>query len=102
MTKRLIDIICPDCLASTVDVWLEPGQYPTCECGAQTERQWTSTASAHGDDIPGGIMIEHGLCYPGGAPRRFDTKSSIAKAAKAKGLHWGAFMHGSPSGRRWI
>jgi hypothetical protein len=66
------------------------------------ERLWTSAASAHGDDIVGGIDIEHGIGNPDGTAKRYYTKSSIAKAAKEKGLHWGAFLHGSPPGRTWV
>lgn len=101
--KRLIDIICSTCDYRDYDVWLEAGHYPSCpNCHTTMNRLWTSTASAIGDDIPGGIMIEHGLCYPDGSPRRYDSKKQIYKDAKAKGLHVGAFMHGSPHGRRWV
>lgn len=71
------------------------------ECGGKSYR----IISAHAvtaDDIPGGIMIEHGICNPDGSPKRYDSKSAIYKAAKAKGLHVGAFMHGSPHGRTWV
>ena len=103
--KRLVDIACSSesCTHREYDVWLEAGTYPACTtCGALMERLWTSTASAVGDDIPGGLTIEHGVCHADGTPRTFYTKSSIAKAAKEKGLHWGAFLHGSPPGRRWV
>lgn len=101
--RRLIDISCTSCTHCDYDVWLEAGDYPACSnCGAEMQRLWTSTASAIGDDIPGGIMIEHGLCHPGGAPKRYDSKSAIARDAKKKGLHWGAFVHGSPAGRAWF
>lgn len=74
---------------------MQIGEYPFCphEVGAN---------GAIGDDIPGGIMIEHGICHADGSPKRYDTKSSIAKAAKKAGLHWGAFLHGSPPGRTWV
>ncbi len=55
-----------------------------------------------GDDIPGGIMIEHGLCNADGSPRRWDSKKAMAKEARKRGLHQGAFLHGSPSGRTWF
>lgn len=38
------------------------------------------------DDLPGGVLIAHGLCHPDGTPRRFDSKSAIEKAAKVAGL----------------
>lgn len=38
------------------------------------------------DDIPGGVELAHGLCHPDGTPRRFDSRSSIRRAAAEKGL----------------
>ena len=38
------------------------------------------------DDIPGGMLIEHGLCHADGTPRRFDSRSSIRAEAAARGL----------------
>ena len=38
------------------------------------------------DDIPGGLLIEHGLCHEDGTPRRFDSRSAIRAAAAARGL----------------
>lgn len=74
---------------------MQIGEFPFCphEHGANT---------AIGDDIPGGLTLEHGVCHDDGTPRTFYTKSAIRKVAKAKGLHWGAFMHDSPPGRRWV
>lgn len=42
--------------------------------------------SVIGDDIPGGVLIEHGLCHADGAPQRFYSKSALAREAKARGL----------------
>lgn len=74
---------------------MQIGEYPFCPhpLGSNT---------VVGDEIPGGLMIEHGICNTDGSPKRYDTKSSIYKAAKAKGLHVGAFLHGSPPGRTWV
>lgn len=85
------NIICDKCGHE-----LEIAEFPFCphEKGANV--------TAISDSIEGGLMIEHGLCWPNGEPRRWDSKQAIAKEAKAKGLHWGAFIHGSPSGRRWV
>jgi hypothetical protein len=74
---------------------MQIGEYPFCPHDHQAN-------SVIGDDIPGGLMIEHGICHPDGSPKRYDTKSSIYKAAKEKGLHVGAFVHGSPPGRTWV
>ena len=40
------------------------------------------------DDIPGGLLVEHGLCNDDGSPRRYDSKSAIRAEAKARGLYW--------------
>lgn len=74
---------------------MQIGEFPFCPHEHQAN-------SVIGDDIPGGILIEHGICNADGSPKRYYTKSSMTKAAKAKGLHQGAFLHGSPPGRRWI
>jgi hypothetical protein len=101
--NRLIDIHCTNCDYRADDVWANAGEYPACPiCHQPTERLWTSTGSVVGDDIPGGLAIEHGICHSDGSPKTYYTKSSIYKAAKAKGLHVGAFVHGSPSGRTWV
>lgn len=74
---------------------MQIGEFPFCPHEKQAN-------GVIGDDIPGGIWIEHGLCHPGGAPRRFDTKSAIYREAKKRGLHVGAFLHDPPPGRRWV
>lgn len=37
------------------------------------------------DEIPGGILIHHGLCNEDGTPKRYYSNSEIARAAKEKG-----------------
>ena len=54
---------------------LQIGDFPFCPHGRYT-------GTAIGDDIPGGVMVEHGLCHADGSPRRFDSKSEMARAAK--------------------
>jgi len=63
---------------------LEVGMFPFCR-GHQTDHVG-GKYGAIGDDIPGGLEIRHGLCHADGSPRRFYSKSEIAKAAKAAGL----------------
>lgn len=38
------------------------------------------------DDIPGGVLMEHGICNSDGSPRRYYSKSEMAREAKARGL----------------
>lgn len=42
--------------------------------------------SVIGDDIPGGVVMEHGVCHADGSPRRYYSKSEIAREAKRLGL----------------
>jgi hypothetical protein len=38
------------------------------------------------DEIPGGVLIKHGLCDANGDPVRYYSKSAIAAEAKKRGL----------------
>lgn len=102
---KQIDTECPKCKHVVIDVLLREkgadGEYlmPTCReqvsydpaqglCGTQVRRVYLpcSSASVHGDDIPGGMWIRNGICNPDGSPRRYDTFSSMRQEAKARGL----------------
>lgn len=42
------------------------------------------------DSIPGGLVIEHGLCNADGTPRRYDSHSEIRlECAKRNLMPWG-------------
>lgn len=57
-------------------------------CGEPMERAWlTKPSGVIGDDIPGGTLVYHTLCNDDGSPRRYYSKSEMARAAKAKGYH---------------
>jgi hypothetical protein len=64
--------------------------------------------SVVGDDIPGGLWVEHGLCNPDGTPRKYYTKGEMAREAKARGLiNWVEHKGDrgsdkSPHTSRWI
>lgn len=108
--RKFIDVECLDCGAQYLDVYIDleveapisidPDSQVQrgniCDCGSRVTRMQTrpgTTASVHGDDIPGGLDIKHGLCHPDGTPRRFYSKSDIRKAAKEANLTWGAIEH---------
>ena len=38
------------------------------------------------DDIPGGLVIEHGLCNDDGTPRTYYSRTEIDRACEAKGM----------------
>lgn len=72
-----------------IDILLKLGERPPCPtCGEATETLWLPSSSPNviGDDIPGGILIKHGICHEDGSPKKYYSKSDMAKAAKAKGL----------------
>jgi len=66
---------------------LKLGERPPCpECAEPTETLWKSASGVSTDDIPGGMEIRHGLCNEDGSPRRYYSKSEMAKEAKRRGL----------------
>jgi hypothetical protein len=104
----MYDLKCDGCERVDIDV-LEPVSAPrrTCECGGTLWRTWaTKPPAAIGDECD--VTIEHGLCHENGTPRRFTSKSEIARAAKAAGLmnyvrHVGERgSDKSPMTSRWI
>jgi len=83
--NRLIDIRCSECDYSERDVWKGYQEYGDCAiCAAPMER-WHRHSSVQGDDIPGGLDIPHGLCWPDGTPRRFYSHSEIKREAQRLG-----------------
>lgn len=85
---RRTDAECPDCGNRKLDFYLQAGEsYPECVCGARME--WLPRAGNQQvvpDDIPGGVLIEHGLCNPDGTPKRYYSRSEIRLACAVKGL----------------
>jgi len=64
------------------------GEHGLYRCPLEPRRNVTATIWP--DDIPGGVLIEHGLCNADGSARRFDSRSAIRREAAAKGLMlWG-------------
>lgn len=54
-------------------------------CHNATKGGSNQSAMIATDSIPGGLEIKHGLCWPDGSPRRFDSKSDIKRAAYENG-----------------
>lgn len=123
---RYIDIECPHCLTRVTDYlqmvstdplprcwvrqrkalisWrnpfvMEQGIAVLRDCGARMHRIYlpTNRNNVIGDDIPGGVLMHNVLCHADGTPRRFDTRNSIVKAAKAKG-YTNYVVHQPPPG----
>ena len=103
--RKMIDVECKACGREYLDVYIDLDvQGPidgeprgnTCECGDTLTRLHNrpgNAAPVHGDDIPGGLLIKHGICNPDGSPKRYYSKTEIQKAARAAGLTWGAVEH---------
>ena len=97
--RQMIDTKCASCGTVVKDKLLDPKAIPACECGGVREHVLWVFAQAHGietdkaivigDDIPGGLLIPHGICNADGTPRRYYSKTDIRIAAKAAGLVWG-------------
>lgn len=70
-----------------LDVYLKVGERPPCPtCGEPTDTLWRTSSNIIADEIPGGIWIAHGICNDDGTPKKYYSKSEIARAAKEKGL----------------
>lgn len=84
---RRTDAECPSCGLRKDDFYLQAGEsYPACACGTQME--WLPRSGHQSivpDDIPGGVLIEHGLCNEDGTPKRYYSRSEIRMACAVKG-----------------
>lgn len=61
------------------NIELAVGDWPFCPHGL-------GHSNVIGDDIPGGILIRHGICNEDGTPRKYYSKSEMTKEAKRRGL----------------
>jgi hypothetical protein len=86
--RRLMDIQCGGCGETILDQYVDVCTMSPHTCGGQ----WTRThlpgraTPVHGDDIPGGVLIKNGLCHPDGSPRKYYSKSEMAREAARRGL----------------
>lgn len=78
-----LDFICADGHVQE-NVWAKFGDRPACpECGGSTEVLWrTSFPNVIGDDIPGGLIVEHMTT----TPETFYSKSEHRRRVKELGL----------------
>ena len=83
----LYDVKCNKCDKEWVRYATVANRALPCEtCGESIELLFKAANSVIGDDIPGGILIKHGLCNEDGSPRKYYSKSEIAAEAKRRGL----------------
>jgi hypothetical protein len=83
----MYDLVCENG-HEQLDLLLKLGERPTCPtCSAATSTLWRGKANGViADDIPGGVIIRHGICNEDGTPRKYYSKSEMAKEAKRRGL----------------
>jgi hypothetical protein len=92
--KKFVDVECPNCLTQVLDAFVTIPDYPTCakcaEAGStiQMTRLYlpSSVPNVVGDDIPGGVVIHHGVCNEDGTPKKYYSHSEIQKEATRRGL----------------
>ncbi len=87
----MYDRKCSVCETVSLDHW-EPIGAPEVKCTKEgcvgvTERVFLpKTRAIISDEIPGGIWIQHGICNEDGTPRKYYSKSEMAKEASRRGL----------------
>jgi hypothetical protein len=85
--RILVDTQCPACNTVRIDTFISTREpMPTCSCGTQVERLWSFGAGVRADDIPGGLLVEHGLCNADGTPRRYYSWTEIKRECNRRGL----------------
>lgn len=89
----MYDRLCQSCGLLREDL-LEPisrsGPIP-CGCGGVLVRsiatgRFHKASGVAPDLIPGGIEIKHGICWPDGTPRRYDSRSEMKRVARDLGV----------------
>ena len=89
--RKLIDIQCTGCGVIQEDRYVDIETLEPHSCGAKFVKVLLqhSHGVVIGDDIPGGVMVEHGICNADGTPKRYDSRSEIRRACAEKGFKWG-------------
>ena len=86
----MYDRKCQSCGLIKENCW-EPMTFETPECGGCGSKENPRVlltgrpSNVIGDDIPGGVLIYNAICHPDGTPKRYYSKSEIARAAKEGG-----------------
>lgn len=113
---KTFDYRCMKCDAVKRDAIMPAEQTTmTCvdpKCGGVMNRVWLmapdrASGAVIGDECD--VHVRHGLCWPDGTPRRFESKSEMKKVAKQTG--WTNLVEHKPDSRdgdsskhtsRWI
>lgn len=89
---KMVDARCKTCATVRKDtLQRDNGSIAPCAaCGSEMERvlqmAFEPTSNVHGDDIPGGMLIHHGICNEDGTPRRYYSYSEMAREAERRGV----------------
>lgn len=62
---------------------LEHGEHGVYLCPLEARR---TAPIVRPDSIPGGLVIEHGLCHEDGSPRTYYSQSEITRECEKRGL----------------
>lgn len=84
----LYDVKCPECehiqeMFAHRPELLEPCR--RCGKGKVEVVVLPHSVTAIPDEIPGGMLVPHGICWPDGTPRRYYSRSEMAREAKRLG-----------------
>lgn len=88
----MVDTRCRVCGTETEALQRDGGSIAPCSvrgCSGERERVFKSNpvrAAVHGDEIPGGVWMKHGICNEDGTPKRYDSKHDIVRALDKAGL----------------
>lgn len=111
----MFDLLCDQCGGQHIDVLqalnTPPAVCPAIiggmKCTGLLQHAWLSKPpAAVGDECD--VTVRHGLCNPDGTPRRYTSKSDMAREAKARGLESYVVHRGTKDGdkskftTRWI
>ena len=101
---KFVDIRCPRCGETKIDHLIRdvdeglprchaileeyPGHGQLLTCQTKMERVYlpTNRGTVLQDSIEGGVELKNGLCNSDGTPRRYYSRSEIAKEAAKRGL----------------
>lgn len=90
MTYREWTTRCPKCdTVAKIWDWSDKLPLPCPTCTTSTYLYIETKGDAPGiatDSLVGGLDVRHGVCWPDGSPRRFDSKTDLKRALNEAGL----------------
>lgn len=80
---------CESCKGETLSLTIFKTSLICRACLAIERGNIVQAHSVITDEIPGGVLIQHGVCHEDGTPRKFYSKSAIREAAFQQGYFQG-------------